>query len=68
MALDGPAWIDVLRGGERLTSAEHGHAPPCSGARKLVAYDLAPGRYMVQISGAKTTATTVMVVAEAIAE
>ena len=68
MALDGPAWIDVLRGGERLASAEHGHAPPCSGARKLVAYDLAPGRYMVQISGAKTTATTVMVVAEAIAE
>ena len=53
MTLDGPAWVDVARAEERLASVGHGHAPPCSGACKLVAYDLAPGRYMVQISASR---------------
>lgn len=62
VVLDGAAWVDVVRGAARLGSVEHGHAPPCSGARKLVGYDLAPGRYVVQLSGAQATAATVMIV------
>lgn len=67
VVLDGPIWVDVVRDGRRLAPVGHGHAPPCSGARKLVAYDLASGRYAVQLSGGAGTAATVMIVSGGIA-
>lgn len=61
VALDGPMWVEVARGGRKLASVAHGHAPPCSGARKTVAFDLTPGSYLVQLSGAAAPAATVLV-------
>lgn len=63
VAVDGPYWIDVVRGGAALVSAAHGHAPGCSGARKLVGYDLSPGRYSIQLSGAPAAGAVMMLVA-----
>ncbi len=47
------AWIDLVQKGERLKSADHAHGPDCSGIAKIVAFDLQPGRYWVQLSEAK---------------
>jgi hypothetical protein len=47
------AWIDVVQKGERLKSADHMHGPACSGIAKIVAFDLQPGRYWLQLSEAK---------------
>jgi len=47
------AWIDLVQKGERLKSADHAHGAPCSGIAKIVAFDLQPGRYWVQLSEAK---------------
>lgn len=62
VALGAGAWIDVVRDGKALTSVAHGHGPECSGIRKMVDFDLAPGRYVLQLSGASDKAVTVMVV------
>lgn len=62
VALDGPVWVEVASDTHKLGSVAHGHAPACSGARKLVDYDLAAGRYLVQLSGAKAPAATLMIV------
>lgn len=47
------AWIDLVQKGERLKSADHAHGPACSGIAKIVAFDLQPGRYWLQLSEAK---------------
>lgn len=53
VAVGAGAWIDVIgAGGHALTSIAHGQGPACTGIRKIVAFDLAPGRYLVQLSGA----------------
>ncbi len=44
------AWVDVLKDGAAVRSTGHGHGPACSTIRKMVTFDLAPGRYVVQIS------------------
>lgn len=51
VALGSGAWIDVVRDGNAVASAAHGHGPDCSGIRKMVDFDLRPGRYLLQISG-----------------
>ena len=48
--LDSGAWIDVLKDGAGVTSVDHGPGPACSGIHKTVAFPLAPGRYVIQIS------------------
>lgn len=52
VALADAAWVDLIEGGQRLASVDHRHGPPCSGMRKIVAFDLAPGDHLLQISGA----------------
>jgi hypothetical protein len=52
VVLSGKAWIDIVRDGVALTSAEHDHAPPCSGIAKMVTFTFKPGRYTLQLSGA----------------
>lgn len=54
VALDGGAWIDLVRDGTAVKSATHGHGPACSGIRKMVDFDVTPGRYLLQIVNAPT--------------
>lgn len=60
IALDGPAWVDVVTGAEAVASVEHGHGPACSGIRKIVWFDLPAGRRLVQIAGSKAATVRVM--------
>jgi hypothetical protein len=50
IALGTAAWIDLLKDGAPLVSSSHGRGPACSTLRKMVTFDLQPGRYVVQIS------------------
>ncbi|MDD3798597.1 MAG: homogentisate 1,2-dioxygenase [Novosphingobium sp.] len=61
VALGTAAWIDVLFHGKGLVSKAHGHGPECSGIRKIVDFDLKPGRYTLQISANGEPQTTVLI-------
>lgn len=61
VAVSERAWIDLVQRGERLKSADHAHGPACSGIAKVVAYDLKPGRYWLQLSDAKAKSIGLMV-------
>ncbi len=50
VALGSGAWVDVVKDGKASTSIAHGHGPDCSGVRKMVDYQLQPGRYTLQIA------------------
>ena len=50
IALSTGAWIDVVRDGKPLQSAAHGRGPACTTLRKMVAFQLEPGRYLIQIA------------------
>lgn len=63
VALGGGAWIDVVQGDRLLPSVAHDHGPACSPIRKMVDFDLAPGRYLIQIAGSKTRDLSLMVAA-----
>jgi len=62
IALSQGAWIDLVQKRERLKSADHAHGAACSGIAKIVAFDLQPGRYWIQLSQAKEATIGVMVV------
>lgn len=51
VALGAGVWIDVVRDGHALASVAHGHGPACSPVRKMVDFDLQPGRYLMQVVG-----------------
>jgi len=53
IGLSQAAWLDAVQKGERLKPADHAHGPACSGIDKIVAFDLQPGRYWLQLSNAK---------------
>ncbi|MFW2852917.1 hypothetical protein ACM61V_13460 [Sphingomonas sp. TX0543] len=61
VALGGSAWVDVVRDGKSLPSVAHSHGPACSGIRKMVDFDLKPGRYLLQIAGSDAAALDVMI-------
>ncbi len=61
VALGSGAWIDVVQGAAVQTSVAHDHGPACSGIRKMVDFDLAPGAYVLQIAGNDTATLPVMV-------
>jgi len=50
IALSTGAWIDVVRDGKTLQSTAHGRGPACTTLRKMVAFPLEPGRYLIQIA------------------
>lgn len=50
VALGSGAWIDLVRDGAALVSVAHGHGPDCTGIRKMVDFDLTPGRYILQVA------------------
>jgi hypothetical protein len=63
VAIDQGAWIDVLpESGEALKSSKHGHGPECSTIRKVVSFDLQPGKYRVFVSGLTSTNVKVFLV------
>ena len=57
VAVDQPAWIDVARDGAPLHSNGNGHGPACSSIRRIVDFQLVPGRYTISLS--RTQAPTV---------
>ena len=61
VALGTAAWIDLVRDGKPIASTGHQHGPACSGIRKLVRFDLTPGRYLIQLSGAKISEVVLQV-------
>ena len=63
IALSQPAWLDLVQKGDRLKPADHAHGAACSGIDKIVAFDLQPGRYWLQLSNAKEAAISVEVAA-----
>ncbi len=62
VALGAGAWIDLVRDGKFLKSIAHGHGPDCSGIRKMVEYDVEPGRYLLQISSAPAASIDAMAI------
>ncbi|MGH6697461.1 homogentisate 1,2-dioxygenase [Sphingopyxis sp.] len=62
VALDAGAWIDLVRDGVVVKSVTHGHGPACSGIRKMVEFDVTPGRYQLQIVNAPTASIHAMAV------
>lgn len=62
VALGAGAWIDVVRNGRTMPSVAHGHGPACTAVRKMVDFDLVPGRYLVQIAGNAASGLTLMLV------
>lgn len=61
VAMDSAAWIDVVADGKSLESVAHGHGPDCSGIRKMVDFQLAPGAYVLQVVGNGTPRVRVLV-------
>lgn len=61
VALGARAWIDVVKDSKPIASTAHGHGPRCSSIRKMVSFDLAPGTYVLQLSGADAPGITVLV-------
>ena len=63
VALGSAAWIDLVDGnGTAVVSAAHSHGPACSGVHKIVDFVLAPGTYILQISGNADRVGKVLVV------
>lgn len=61
VALGAAAWVDVVRAGQALPSVAHAHGPACSPVRKMVDYDLQPGRYLLQVVGSPTAELPLMI-------
>jgi hypothetical protein len=61
LAVSAGAWIDLVGKGARLKSVDHSHGAACSGIAKIVAFDLQPGRYWLQLSEAKAPTISAMV-------
>lgn len=64
VSLGAGAWVDVVANGRALASVAHGHGPACSPVKKMVDFDLKPGRYLLQVAG-NATATLDLLVAPA---
>lgn len=61
VALGAGAWIDVVQGGRAFASVAHGHGPECSPVRKMVDFDLKPGRYLLEVAGAPSATLGLMI-------
>lgn len=62
IALGENAWIDVIAGTTAIESVAHSHGPVCSPIRKMVDFDLAPGRYLIQLAGSRSATLPLMIV------
>ena len=55
VALGAQLWVEVVANGAALPSVAHGHGPACTVVRKIVDFDLRPGRYLLQVTGEPAT-------------
>jgi len=63
VALGSGAWIDLLKGTTPVVSSAHGHGPACSSIRKVVDFQLTPGRYVIQVSANAAQQLAIMIAA-----
>lgn len=61
VALSTPAWIDVLEDGKYLEPASFGHGPECTSIRKMVVFQMKPGKHVLQVSGNAAPALKLLV-------
>lgn len=61
VALGAGAWVDVLRGTTPVPSVAHAHGPECTGVRKMVDFDLTPGRHVLQVVGSRSPTLALMI-------
>jgi hypothetical protein len=61
VALSAGSWIEVVRDGKTEKSVAHAHGPACGTIRKIVDFQLAPGRYVLQLTGSNVPEVTVMI-------
>ena len=52
--LSNATYVDLVRDGKALRSSGHSDFKKCPGFRKSVSFDVVPGRYIVQMTGAPT--------------
>jgi hypothetical protein len=62
VALDRAIWIDLVRDGQAVRSAANGHGPACSSIHKTIDFTLAPGRYVIQLSGTTAAVARLLVI------
>lgn len=62
IAIDQSAWIEVARDGATLNSNGNGHGPPCSTIRRIVDFQLQPGRYTITLSRTQAPSVRLLVV------
>lgn len=62
IALDVPAWIDVVQSGTVVASIDHARAEQCTGIHKIVRFPLSVGRHVIQISGSPSAKARIMIV------
>lgn len=62
VALSAGAWIEVIRDGKLAKSVAHGHGPECGSIRKIVDFQLAPGRYVLQLTASDQPEVTALIV------
>lgn len=62
VAIDQAAWVDVARDGAALHSNGNGHGPACSSIRKIVDFQLQPGRYTITLNRTQTPTVRLLVV------
>lgn len=61
VALGSGAWIDVVSGDKAVMSTAHARGPACTGVRKMVDFQLAPGDYVLEVAGNGEAALSLMV-------
>ncbi len=61
VALSGGPWIEVIRDGKTTKSVAHSHGPACGTIRKIVDFQLTPGRYILQLTASETPDVTAMI-------
>jgi hypothetical protein len=62
VALDAPAWIDMIEDGKPIDSTAHSRGPECSGIRKIVDFSLKPGDHVLRLSKGALPTIAVLVV------
>lgn len=61
VTLSNAAWIDVIQNGKTLAAVEHTGKSDCVGIRKSVRFDIGPGPFAIQITGASEPALKMIV-------
>ncbi len=61
MAVSVSAWVDIIGRGGAIQSNSHRHGPECTSIRKIVAFPLEPGGYILLLSGSVNAEVTVAI-------